>query len=282
MLYSGSVLKNRPFILTGEQIRAARAITRIGQAELAALTRLSLETIKRLEGIRGPVDANVRTIAAIIEAFGRKSVSLELDEDGRVGVCLASELAPVVLIADVVRPRATEVGQAVYRLIYHSRATEAALEVMEASLDEIREESTRRNAELGVTGMLMVQDGWFLGALEGAKETVQQIYGAVSTDPRHSTPEVLQSRFVAQRQFPGWSICCGLFAQDEEVFAQEPSISGGFDPMSLSPAAALGLLALAHDQEAESPRQGHARWNPCPLADRCLDKACVASARRLA
>ena len=275
-------MRNRPFILTGEQVRAARAIARIGQAELAKLSGLSLETIKRLEGIRGPVDANVRTIAAIIEAFSGRSVSLELDEDGRVGVCLASELVPPRLISDVARQQVPEAGQAIYRLIYYSRVTEAALAVMEASLDEIQEESTRRNAELGVTGMLMIQEGWFLGALEGAKEAVQQVFGAVSTDPRHSAPEVLQNRFIAKRQFPGWSVFCGLFASDEEIFAQEPSMSGGFHPASLSPASALGLLALAHEMRAEAPRQSRGSWNPCSLADKCLDRACIASARRVA
>jgi hypothetical protein len=130
--------------------------------------------------------------------------------------------------------------------------------------------------------MLMAQDGWFLGALEGAKEAVQQIYGAISADPRHSAPEVIQNRFVAQRQFPAWSVWCGLFASDEEVFAHEPSMADGFHPASLSPASALGLLTLAHDLEAETPRQARGGWNPCPLADQCLDKACVASVRRLA
>jgi transcriptional regulator with XRE-family HTH domain len=275
-------LRSRSFVLSGEQIGAARAIARLGQAELARLSGLSLETIKRLEGIRGPVDANVRTIAAIIDAFNRKSVALELDEDGHVGVCLASALVPPTLTVDEVRSQGPEADPAVYRLIYFSRATAAALAAMEASVDAIRKVSARRNAELGVTGMLMVQDGWFLGALEGVKAAVQQVFGAISTDPRNSAPEVLQSRFVAQRQFSDWKVCCGLFASDEEAFAQEPSISGGFHPASLSPASALGLLALAHDQKAESPRRGQMTWNPCPLADQCLDNACVASARRLA
>ena len=41
-----------PFGLTGEQIRAARALGRIEQAELAKRSGLSLETIKRLERLR--------------------------------------------------------------------------------------------------------------------------------------------------------------------------------------------------------------------------------------
>ena len=162
-------MTSRSFILTGEQIRAARAIARIGQAELAALCDLSLETIKRLEGIRGPVEANVRTIAAIVEAFDRKSVSLELGEDGRVGVRLASGPAAPTLSSDPVRSTASETERSAYRLIYYSRAAGPTLAAMESILSEIQDVSARRNAELGVTGMLMAQNGWFLGALEGDK-----------------------------------------------------------------------------------------------------------------
>ena len=72
--------------LTGEQIRAARALSRVEQAELARLSGLSLETIKRLERIRGPVDANARTLRAIQDAFGNIGVQFEGDDTGKVGV----------------------------------------------------------------------------------------------------------------------------------------------------------------------------------------------------
>ena len=76
----------RYLLLTGEQIRAARALTRINQAELAKQSALSLETIKRLERIRGPVDANIRTIKAIVQAFEARGVKFESWEGGGVGV----------------------------------------------------------------------------------------------------------------------------------------------------------------------------------------------------
>lgn len=271
----------RSLTLTGEQIRAARAIARIGQAELAGLCGLSLETIKRLEGIRGPVEANVRTIAAIVEAFDRKSVSLELGKDGRVGVRLASGCAAPLISADPVRSTASETERAVYRLIYYSRATRPTLAAMESILSEIQDTSARRNAELGVTGMLMAQNGWFLGALEGDKVAVRQIYGAISGDPRHVNLQVVQARSVRRRQFSDWNVFCGLFSSDEAVFDHEPSMAGGFHAEKLSPAAALGLLAISHDLEGEPPRKGRSGWSRCSLGGRCLDVACVASIRSL-
>ncbi len=65
-------------LLTGEQIRAGRAFLRLEQADLAKAASVSLETIKRLEKMRGPVDANVRTVAAVTEAFYRAGVVFDL------------------------------------------------------------------------------------------------------------------------------------------------------------------------------------------------------------
>jgi hypothetical protein len=51
-------------IVTSEQVRAARALLRWEQKDLAAATKISLPTIKRLETIRGDLPAQARTIEA--------------------------------------------------------------------------------------------------------------------------------------------------------------------------------------------------------------------------
>jgi transcriptional regulator with XRE-family HTH domain len=83
----------RSLMLTGEQIRAARAFARIEQAELARRAGLSLETIKRLERIHGPVEANVRTVAAITAAFEAAGIVFDFDQAG-VGVRLVAGVGP--------------------------------------------------------------------------------------------------------------------------------------------------------------------------------------------
>lgn len=65
-------------LLTGEQIRAGRALLRLEQVELAKAAQVSLETIKRLEGMRGPVEANTRTVIAVAEAFEALGVVFDL------------------------------------------------------------------------------------------------------------------------------------------------------------------------------------------------------------
>ena len=44
-------------IITGEQIRAARAMLRMDQKQFAAMTHLTLGTVRRLERTPGPVTA---------------------------------------------------------------------------------------------------------------------------------------------------------------------------------------------------------------------------------
>jgi transcriptional regulator with XRE-family HTH domain len=68
-------------MLTGEQIRAARALARMEQTELAAAAEVSVETVKRLERIVGPISANTGTEAALRGAFNKAGV-IFIDENG--------------------------------------------------------------------------------------------------------------------------------------------------------------------------------------------------------
>ena len=53
-------------MLTGEQIRGARAMLRLERRELAERAGVSFETIKRLERISGPISATPGTVEAAL------------------------------------------------------------------------------------------------------------------------------------------------------------------------------------------------------------------------
>jgi transcriptional regulator with XRE-family HTH domain len=60
-------------MLTAEQLRAARALLRIEQADLAERSGVSLATIKRFEAMDGPIKARTETVAllwAALDALG--------------------------------------------------------------------------------------------------------------------------------------------------------------------------------------------------------------------
>lgn len=73
---------------TGEQLRAARALIRIDQRALAQMADVSLETIKRLELINGPVSANTRTVDKIVRALQAAGVIFIEEDDEGPGVRL--------------------------------------------------------------------------------------------------------------------------------------------------------------------------------------------------
>jgi transcriptional regulator with XRE-family HTH domain len=55
--------------ITAEQLRAARALLKLGQQDLSEMTGVSVPTIKRLEGGAGPLRATYETVASIVEAL---------------------------------------------------------------------------------------------------------------------------------------------------------------------------------------------------------------------
>ena len=263
----------RSIHLTGEQIRAARALARIDQTELAKRTSLSLETIKRLERIRGPVDANVRTLNAIIEAFEGLEIRFDSSDDGGVGVDRRGTGVPGA--ARGPRGAGGEPGTLVHRLSFYSTATAASGAELRVVLDDIRKVTLQQNAVCGLTGALIASDGRFLQVLEGSRETVLQAYGAISTDSRHRDLGVIESRSAASRHFPDWSLCCGLFASDGEHLRGIPSMEDSFHPERLSPATALGLLRQARDLQLEDPRNRRDSIVACVLQAQCRDRACA-------
>lgn len=77
--------------LTGEQVRAARAMARIEQVDLAERAGVSVDTIKRLERTAGPLSANVATVEAVQRAL--ESAGIEFTNGGQPGVRMRNSLA---------------------------------------------------------------------------------------------------------------------------------------------------------------------------------------------
>ena len=73
-------------MLRSEQIRAARALLRWDQKQLAAAANISVQTIKRLEGMPGKVSAYTGTVDAITKAL--EAAGVEFTNDDAPGVRL--------------------------------------------------------------------------------------------------------------------------------------------------------------------------------------------------
>lgn len=77
--------------LTAGQLRAARALLDWSQAKLAEKTKLSVLTIRRMEGSRGPsgsTEANVEAVRRALEGAGVIFLEPKVNKDGGAGVRL--------------------------------------------------------------------------------------------------------------------------------------------------------------------------------------------------
>ena len=75
-------------MLSSDQIRGARAILRLSQADLAKAASVSLETIKRLEAMQGELKVRLDTLTRIKEALERAGVEFIPENGGGAGVRL--------------------------------------------------------------------------------------------------------------------------------------------------------------------------------------------------
>lgn len=74
--------------MTGEQLRAARAMLSLKQAELAARAGVSEPTVKRLEAVDGPLSANTATVDKLVRALEAAGVEFIAPNGGGAGVRL--------------------------------------------------------------------------------------------------------------------------------------------------------------------------------------------------
>jgi predicted transcriptional regulator len=73
-------------MLSSDQIRGARAILRLSQADLAEGAGVSLETIKRLEAMDGELKVRLDTLTKIKEALEKAGVEFIPENGGGAGV----------------------------------------------------------------------------------------------------------------------------------------------------------------------------------------------------
>ena len=87
--------------ITSEQVRAARAILRWEQKDLAEASKISLPAIKRMETVRGQLAAQARTVEAIVSAFSAAGVEFIAENGGGAGVRLRKPAAPSLSVEDL-------------------------------------------------------------------------------------------------------------------------------------------------------------------------------------
>jgi transcriptional regulator with XRE-family HTH domain len=80
-------------VITAEQLRAARALLRIEQADLAQRSGVSVATIKRFEAMDGPIKARTETLELLRAALDALGVIFIPKNGDDVGVRLRKPAA---------------------------------------------------------------------------------------------------------------------------------------------------------------------------------------------
>lgn len=76
----------------------------------------------------------------------------------------------------------------------------------QSDLLELLGVAREKNARSAVTGMLLYKDMSFLQVLEGAAETVHELYAHIRDDSRHERVKTLFDEPIEARDFPDWTL----------------------------------------------------------------------------
>ena len=78
----------------------------------------------------------------------------------------------------------------------------------EQEMDNLVFKARIRNAEMGVTGILLYKERSFMQYIEGPLDGLEQIYSIIKTDQLHTGIIEMLNEPILIRQFPEWSMAC--------------------------------------------------------------------------
>ncbi len=97
------------------------------------------------------------------------------------------------------RPNDEWIGCLTYKSMATTNPTPADLKAMVSK-------ARARNRELGITGMLLFEDGCFLQTLEGPPDQLDMVWDSIKRDPRHRDIQVLSEHVINSRLFSAWDL----------------------------------------------------------------------------
>ena len=124
------------------------------------------------------------------------------------------------------------------RLLYASRAVDTSPGPIQAILETAR----RHNHEHGVTGILVYGGGIFMQAIEGGRQAVSDLYGAIQRDPRHKDVALLHYEEILERRFGGWTMGLVDLGRVNASVVLKYSERAELDPYAVSGKVSMALL----------------------------------------
>lgn len=90
-----------------------------------------------------------------------------------------------------------------FYVIYVSSAVQL---MNDEALLSLLQQCRKKNAALGITGMLLYKQGNFMQLLEGEEEVVLELFDTIKKDSRHKDLITITTDNIADRSFEDWSM----------------------------------------------------------------------------
>ena len=127
-------------------------------------------------------------------------------------------------------------------VVYRSRSVTPMTDV---DLFYLLAQARKRNASLGLTGLLLYDRGWFFQWIEGDDQALGGVWNRIRADPRHTEVVVFADQPIPVQIFAGWNM---RFAHRDR---QHEAIVDGFavanpallDDLHLNPEKTPNILA---------------------------------------
>lgn len=131
-------------------------------------------------------------------------------------------------------------------LIYSSAATR---QIHDDEIIKLLENARAKNARLGITGMLLFQNGSFFQILEGSPEAVDQLYHEIEQDDRHTKEVIIIREPIPKRSFGEWTMGYSKISPQElnEIVGLNDFFSEGLSLTELGSGRAKKLLSAFRD-----------------------------------
>lgn len=94
----------------------------------------------------------------------------------------------------------------VYSITYHSVTLLPFGAAGARGLLDMITVARRRNACLGLTGVLYSDGAYFVQTIEGARESVLETYARIAADPRHAQVTQVHGGPIGKRRFAHWAM----------------------------------------------------------------------------
>lgn len=133
------------------------------------------------------------------------------------------------------------------RLLYYSRASR---EMSLSDLKDILGTARDNNNSIDVCGMLCYDKQYFLQALEGERQAINELYLDIADDPRHDDVVIISYEDITEPVFPQWQMGYSGSSAKFAALLQELGQTE-FTPSEMNKAQAFSFLTTMSGAQSD-------------------------------